>query len=104
MMAGVPHIAAQMLDALTGQLEGGAPLLTETIGCWVAESEVADLLREIEKAHPECQIGSYPFFREGKGGANFVIRSTHAGALRNCADALGQALAEQGIDFTPGGI
>src|SRR5690606_10773863 len=52
MMAGVPHICAQMLDALTGTLEGGAPLLTETIGCWVPESEVADLLREVEKAHP----------------------------------------------------
>jgi molybdenum cofactor synthesis domain-containing protein len=104
LMAGVPHIAAQMLDALTGKLEGGAPLLTETIGCWVAESEVADLLREVERGHPECQIGSYPFFREGKVGANFVIRSTDADVLRSCADTLSEALAEQGIDFTPGEI
>jgi molybdenum cofactor synthesis domain-containing protein len=103
-MAGVPHIAAQMLDALTGQLEGGAPLLSETIGCWVAESEVADLLRAVEQAHPECQIGSYPFFREGRTGANFVIRSVDAEALRSCADSLGQALAEHGVDITPGGI
>src|SRR3546814_6209733 len=44
MMAGVPHITAGMLDALTGMLEGGAPLISRTIGCWVAESEVADLL------------------------------------------------------------
>jgi len=104
LMAGVPHIAAQMLDALTGQLQGGAPLLSETIGCWVAESEVADLLREVEKGHPECQIGSYPFFREGRTGANFVIRSTDADALRSCADTLSEALAEAGHDFTPGGI
>jgi molybdenum cofactor synthesis domain-containing protein len=104
LMAGVPHIAAQMLDALTGTLEGGAPLLTETIGCWGAESEVADLLREVEKAHPECQIGSYPFFREGRTGANFVIRSTDADALRSCVDTLCEALAEAGHDFTPGGI
>ncbi len=104
LMAGVPHIAAQMLDALTGTLEGGAPLLSETIGCWVAESEVADLLREIEKAHAECQIGSYPFFRDGRIGANFVIRSTDAEALRSCVDTLCEALAEAGHDFTPGGI
>jgi len=104
LMAGVPHIAAQMLDALTGTLEGGAPLLSETIGCLVAESEVADLLREVEQAHPDCQIGSYPFFREGKVGANFVIRSTDPYALRNCTDALCQALVEAGHDFTPGGI
>ena len=32
MMAGVPHITAGMLDALTGTLEGGAPLISETVG------------------------------------------------------------------------
>lgn len=104
LMAGVPHICAQMLDALTGMLEGGAPLLSETIGCWVPESEVAELLREVEKAHPQCQIGSYPFFREGNVGANFVIRSTGAGELRSCADTLCEALGDAGHDFTPGGI
>ena len=104
LMAGVPHITAQMLDALTGTLEGGAPLLTETIGCWVAESEVADLLREVEKAHANCSIGSYPFFRDGKVGANFVIRSTDAGDLASCADTLSEVLGEAGVDFTPGGI
>ena len=103
-MAGVPHITAGMLEALTGTLEGGAPLLSETIGCWTAESEVADLLREVEKAHPECQIGSYPFFREGRVGANFVVRSTEADHLSACVDALCAALGEEGMDFTPGGI
>ncbi|HCO45179.1 MAG TPA: competence/damage-inducible protein A, partial [Erythrobacter sp.] len=34
LMAGVPHITAGMLDALTGTLEGGAPLQSETVGCW----------------------------------------------------------------------
>jgi molybdopterin-biosynthesis enzyme MoeA-like protein len=104
LMAGVPHITAQMLDALTGTLEGGAPLLTETIGCWVPESEVADILREVEKAHDNCSLGSYPFFRDGKVGANFVIRSTDPGDLRSCVDTLCEALADAGRDFTPGGI
>ena len=104
LMAGVPHITAQMLDALTGTLEGGAPLLTETIGCWVPESEVADVLREVEKGHANCSIGSYPFFRDGKVGANFVIRSTDARDLQSCVDTLSEALGEAGHDFTPGGI
>ncbi len=104
MMAGVPHICAQMLDALTGTLEGGAALLSETIGCWVPESEVADILRDVEKAHQQCQIGSYPFFRDGKVGANFVIRSTDAAELASCTDALCEALGDAGHDFTPGGI
>jgi len=104
LMAGVPHITAGMLDALTGTLEGGARLLSETIGCWVPESEVADLLRAAELAHAGCQIGSYPFFRDGRVGANFVIRSTEAEALANCVATLCDGLGTRGWDFTPGGI
>ena len=104
LMAGVPHITAGMLDALTGTLEGGAPLLSETIGCWTAESEVASILREVEQAHENCQIGSYPFFRNGRVGANFVIRSTEAELVKSCVDTLCEALGEEGLDFTPGGI
>lgn len=104
LMAGVPHITAGMLDALTGKLEGGAPLLSKTVGGFIPESEVAVLLREIEKAHENCQIGSYPFFRDGKVGSNFVVRSTDPDALQSCFDSLCQGLAEAGWDFTPGGI
>lgn len=104
LMAGVPHITAGMLDALTGKLEGGAPLLTETIGGWIPESEVAMMLREVEAAHENCQIGSYPFFREGRVGSNFVIRSTSEEDLKSCVDSLTDGLATHGFDFTPGGI
>jgi molybdenum cofactor synthesis domain-containing protein len=103
-MAGVPHITAGMLDSLTGTLEGGAPLLSVTIGCWVAESEIADLLRATEKAHEGCQIGSYPFFRDGRTGANFVVRSTDAAALDACVASLTAALEQGGIRVTAGGI
>ncbi|WP_397597225.1 competence/damage-inducible protein A [Sphingorhabdus sp.] len=103
-MAGVPHITAGMLDALTGSLEGGAPLLSQQIGCWVAESEVAKLLGDTEKQHEGCQIGSYPFFREGKVGANFVVRTTDAGQLAKCIDALKFGLHGLGYDTVDGGI
>jgi molybdenum cofactor synthesis domain-containing protein len=103
-MAGVPHITAMMLDALSGSLEGGAPMLSETVGCWVAESEVADLLRATEKAHEGCQIGSYPFFRDGRVGANFVVRSTERSALDTCVAALIAGLGAIGHATTPGGI
>jgi molybdenum cofactor synthesis domain-containing protein len=103
-MAGVPQITAGMLDALSGTLEGGAPLLSETVGCWVQESEVAVLLGETEKAHPGCQIGSYPFWRDGKTGANFVIRSTAAETLAACTRALVAGLEALGKPAVPGGI
>lgn len=104
MMAGVPHITAGMLDALTGTLEGGAPLMSETVGGFIPESEVSTLLREVEKAHENCQIGSYPFFKEGKVGANFVIRSTNKDELQACLNHLCERLEQAGFAFTPGGI
>ena len=104
LMAGVPHITAGMLDALTGTLEGGAPLIAETVGGFIPESEVSALLRDVEKAHENCQIGSYPFFKEGKVGANFVIRSTDRDELDACMAALCEGLAQAGFIFTPGGI
>lgn len=104
LMAGVPQITAGMLDALTGTLEGGAPLVSESVGAWVAESEIAGLLHDIERAHEGAQIGSYPFFREGRVGANFVVRSTSAETVQSCIDSLCEGLGEMGYDFTPGGI
>jgi molybdenum cofactor synthesis domain-containing protein len=103
-MAGVPQITAGMLDALSGTLEGGAPLLSETIGCWVQESEVALLLGETEKAHPGCQIGSYPFWRDGRTGANFVIRSVGPEDLAACTRELVAGLEAIGKPAIAGGI
>lgn len=104
LMAGVPHITAGMLDALTGTLEGGAPLLSATLGAWAPESEIADILRKAEKDHEGCQIGSYPFFRSGTVGANFVVRSTEPEALETCRLALKAGLEEAGYEVTEGGI
>ena len=108
-MAGVPHITAGMLDALTGMLEGGRPVVSKTIGCWVAESEVADLLRETERTHDRATegglaIGSYPFFRDGRTGANFVIRSPDEAAVDACVADLTRRLEEAGREVVPRGI
>ena len=103
-MAGVPHITAGMLDALTGELEGGAPLVAHTIGAWAPESEIADLLRQGEKDHPGVAIGSYPFFRDGKVGANFVVRSTNGDAVAACVAMLTAGLEALGYAVTDGGI
>ncbi|MGN5374731.1 competence/damage-inducible protein A [Sphingomonas hankookensis] len=99
-MAGVPHIAAAMLDSLTGTLEGGLPVVSRTLGCWVGESEVADLLGSVERAHDGVAIGSYPFFRDGRTGANFVVRATDPAAVDACVADLAarlQALGHQPV-------
>lgn len=104
LMAGVPHITAGMLDALTGTLEGGAPLLSQTLGAWAPESEIADILRKAEAEHKQCQIGSYPFFREGRVGSNFVVRSTDEAAMKSCAATVKVGLEAAGYAVTNGGI
>ena len=103
-MAGVPVITQGMLAALDGQLQGGAPVLSRTIGAWTMESAAAATLIAVEKAHPGVQIGSYPFWREGQTGANFVIRSTDPAQLAEVAAALMAALAAAGITAVDGEI
>lgn len=103
-MAGVPHITAGMLDALTGELEGGAPLVARTIGAWAPESEVADILHAAERDHAGIAIGSYPFFRDGRTGANFVVRGTDGAMVAACITVLSDAIAAAGYAVTDGGI
>jgi len=103
-LAGIPGVAAQMLEALSGTLEGGQPMLSGTIGCWVPESEVADLLGAVERDHAGCQIGSYPFYKDGRAGANFVVRATDQAALDACLADLAARLTAAGRESFPGGI
>src|SRR6476619_4455072 len=48
-LAGVPHIAASMLEGLTGKLQGGRPVVSVTVGARAPESEVALLLQQLEE-------------------------------------------------------
>ncbi|WP_114228340.1 MULTISPECIES: competence/damage-inducible protein A [Sphingomonas] len=103
-LAGVPHITAGMLAGLTGQIEGGRPIVSVTVGAMAPESEVADLLRETERSTAGVSIGSYPFFREGKTGANFVVRSEDGELAQATADLLAASLESAGYPAVPGGI
>jgi molybdopterin-biosynthesis enzyme MoeA-like protein len=103
-LAGVPHIAANMLEALDGKLEGGRPMVSVTLGAYAAESEVADVLRATEAAHAGVAIGSYPFFKDGRYGANFVMRSEDESAARRCTEDLAGKLGEAGFETVEGGI
>ena len=103
-LAGVPHIAASMLEALTGTLQGGRPMVSVTLGAYAAESDVAELLRETEGRHPGVSVGSYPFFKDGRYGANFVVRCDDEARAAACADELARKLADAGIEAVRGGI
>ena len=93
-----------MLEALSGQLEGGKPIVSVTVGARAPESDVADLLRETEAAHPGVAIGSYPFFKDGRYGANFVIRSEDGDLARSTSEDLADRLREAGFEPVAGGL
>ena len=103
-MAGIPWVTAGMMEGLTGTLEGGRPLVSVTVGAYAPESEVAVLLREVERSREGISLGSYPFFKEGKGGSNFVIRSENPDLARSAADDLAIRLTERGYAAVDGGI
>src|SRR3546814_7458258 len=64
---------------------------------------VADLLRSTEHDHAGVVIGSYPFFRDGAGGANFVVRATDAALVDACLAALAARLVTAGHTPVDGG-
>lgn len=75
-MAGVPDIFRSMVEGLLPRLKGGAPLVSETLQLWRAESDVAEDLGAIAQQFPELSMGSYPFVMDGKFGTNLVVRGT----------------------------
>ena len=103
-LAGVPNIAASMLAALTGTLEGGRPVMSVTVGARAPESDVAELLRDTEAANPGVAIGSYPFFKEGGYGANFVIRSEDGELAQRTCEVLAERLRQAGYEPVEGGL
>lgn len=103
-MAGVPKITQGMLRGLDGKLAGGRPVLSRAVGAWAPESTVADLLARVQNDHDGVQVGSYPFWREGKGGANFVLRSVDEERLAEAVAALKAGLEADGIAAEEGEI
>ena len=98
-LAGVPHIAKSMLEGLDGKLEGGRPVVSVTVRAHAAESDVADLLRQVQDEHPGVAIGSYPFYGGGKFGADFVIRSEDEALANECARELRARLQKAGVEI-----
>lgn len=80
-MAGVPSVFEAMVATVLGQIEGGAPLLSQSLKVLRPEGEIAEPLGALATAHPEVSIGSYPFSDKGVYGAHIVARCSDAGKL-----------------------
>jgi molybdenum cofactor synthesis domain-containing protein len=100
-MAGVPRIMQVMLDAVAPRLAKGRPMLSRSVRIDMPEGDVADGLAKVQAAHPEVQIGSYPFFENKRLGTYIVLRSTDTGQLAAAEKALWIFIREQGFAAAP---
>jgi molybdenum cofactor synthesis domain-containing protein len=89
-MAGVPSIFQAMLDNVVPTLKTGRKLLSATVECPFGEGIIGGPLGEIQKAHPDTIIGSYPKYSDGAFWTELVVRARSQAAL----DAARQAVEE----------
>ena len=80
-LAGVPAVFQAMVESILPTLTGGAPLISRTRRIDRGEGDIAGPLGELAQAYPALSIGSYPFQKDGRYGANIVLRGTDAALL-----------------------
>lgn len=73
-MAGIPQIMQSMFDHVKAALQGGPPMVSRSVRCDLAEGVIARGLEDIQKRHPDFDMGSYPWQKEGKFGTSLVVR------------------------------
>jgi molybdenum cofactor synthesis domain-containing protein len=73
-LAGIPSVARAMFGTLIEQLWAGAPITSADVDVFIKEGDIAAPLETIAQRYPELDVGSYPFAREGRYGANLVVR------------------------------
>jgi molybdopterin-biosynthesis enzyme MoeA-like protein len=97
-LAGVPHIARAMFAALESDLEGGAQILSASVDAHSPEGDISEALEQVALAHQLVEIGSYPYQRDGRYGANLVVRGTGPAAVQAALSAIETAMAQLGVE------
>ena len=84
-LPGVPLILKSMIHNLKKYLKPGAKIFSTSINCQTVESKIARDLDLLQKKFKKfVEIGSYPFFRQGKIGVSIVVRSIKKRNLQSC--------------------
>jgi molybdenum cofactor synthesis domain-containing protein len=97
-MAGVPAIMRAMFDGVKGGLAGGRPVLSLTLSAFLGEGVIAAGLGALQQRYPDLDVGSYPFFRQGRFGASFVLRGTEKSRLDAAAKELRALISKLGAE------
>jgi molybdenum cofactor synthesis domain-containing protein len=83
-LPGVPSILKSMLSGLNNRIRGGKKILNKTINLRTVESEIEGSLGKVQNKYEDVEIGSYPFFKQGKVGVSIVVRSTDKNLISDC--------------------
>ena len=97
-LAGIPVVMQAMLDSLKHKITGGKPVRSRSVLLHLPESQIAGTLRELDETYENADIGSYPFYHQGKGGTSIVIRATDTDLIDKIANIVFQAAFELGGD------
>ena len=92
-MAGVPAIFQAMVESVLPTLTGGAPLISKSLRIDRGEGDIAGPLGALAQEYPALSMGSYPFQKGGKFGAQVVIRGTDAAEVNGALSKLMAAFA-----------
>ena len=95
-MAGIPNVMQAMFDSLKGGLKGGDIMIAKELKIYSSESKIALCLSTLQEKHPEVEIGSYPFVKEGRFGVSLVLRTTGRSLLNEVYDELLHVLKDHG--------
>ena len=89
-MAGVPRIMRAMFDALEPRLGRASPVRSTAVHAErLSEGALAEGLERIQDAHPQLDVGSYPYERpDGRRGVALVAKGTDEAALAAAHDAI----------------
>ena len=98
-LPGVPEILKAMIGGLNNILIGGDPILSKTINLRTYESEIAKSLTDVQNNNSEVEIGSYPFFRQGKLGVSIVLRSVDQNKIDECNSQILEFVEKKNIEI-----
>ena len=96
-LPGVPSILKSMLGGLNNKIIGGKKILSETINLKTVESEISLSLEKVQNKFKNAEIGSYPFFKQGKIGVSIVIRSTEKNLIKKCRNEIKNFIKKKNI-------
>ena len=95
-MAGVPRIMQSMFKECAHELTGGQKVFSGSVTSYLPEGVISMSLREIQDKYPNADIGSYPFWNDGKPGTNLVVRHTEVDIVNEACDEIVQMVNDLG--------